>query len=204
MINRKLTYDNIRRKFGKLSSSQVQGFEALFDEYERLKWTDKRHLAYILATIWHEVNKTMQPIEEYGKGKGLRYGKRVWYDNRIYTDVPHIYYGRGLTQNTWRDIYLKLTKTNDKGWDFVNNPELLLQMEPSVWATFYAMQTGLYTGRKLSQYFNNKSVDPINARSIINGKRKGEELPDKAELIKAHYDKFLKAIILQVDDSSVI
>lgn len=188
MINRKETYALIRKEFGKLSTGQVVGFEAIFDMFELLKWSDKRHLAYILATIWHEVNKTMQPIEEYGKGKGLRYGKRVWYNNTPYTDVPHIYYGRGLTQNTWRDIYLKLTKANNKGWDFVHEPELLLKMECSVWATFYAMSTGLYTGVKLSTYFNTTKTDPTNARKIING-------TDKAILIKGYYDKFLNSIV---------
>lgn len=188
MINRKLTYDNIRKEFGKLSSSQVQGFEAIFNEFENRQMNDLRMLSYILATIWHEVGKTMQPIEEIGKGKGLKYGKRVWYDGRIYTDIPHIFYGRGHTQNTWRDIYLKLTKANNKGWDFVNNPELLLKMEQSVWATFHAMTTGLYTGRKLSQYFNDKVIDPVGARKIING-------TDKAELISGYYDKFLKSIV---------
>jgi putative chitinase len=189
MINRTKTYENIKKNFGlkSLSQKQVEGFEAIFNEFEVRKMNDLRMLSYILSTIWHEVGKTMQPIEEIGKGKGLKYGKRFWYDGRIYTDVPHVYYGRGLTQNTWRDIYEKLTKANTKGWDFVNNPELLLKMEQSVWATFYAMTTGLYTGRKLSQYFNNKVIDPIGARKIING-------TDKAELISCYYSKFLKSI----------
>ncbi|MNX92552.1 hypothetical protein D3C86_1247010 [compost metagenome] len=197
MINRSKTYENIKKNFGlkSLSQSQVEGFEAIFNEWDERGLENPHYLAYVLATIWHEVNKTMQPIEEYGKGKGLKYGKRVWYDGRIYTDVTHIYYGRGLTQNTWRDIYEKLTKANTRGWDFVNNPGLLLKMEPSIWATFHAMTTGLYTGRKLSQYFNDKVIDPTGARSIINGKRKGELLPDKAELIKGYYDKFLKSIV---------
>lgn len=192
MINRSKTYENIKKNFGlkSLSQKQVEGFEAVFDEFERREMNDYRMLIYILATIWHEVSQTMQPIEEIGKGKGLKYGKRVWYDGRIYTDVPHIYYGRGLTQNTWRDIYEKLTKANTRGWDFVNNPGLLLEMEPSIWATFHAMTTGLYTGRKLSQYFNEKVIDPVNARRIINGK-------DKAELIAGHYAKFFKSIILK-------
>lgn len=190
MINRAKTYENIKKNFSlkSLSQKQVEGFEAIFNEFENRNIIDLRMLSYILATIWHEVNKTMQPIEEYGKGKGLKYGKRVWYDGRIYTDVPHIYYGRGLTQNTWRDIYEKLKKANSKGWDFVNNPELLLEMEQSVWATFHAMTTGLYTGRKLSQYFNDKVIDPIGARKIING-------TDKAELIAGYYSKFLKSIV---------
>ena len=190
MINRKLTYDNIRKAFGKLSSKQVEGFEAIFNEYERLKLTDFRYLGYILATIWHEVNKTMQPIEEYGRGKGLKYGQRVWYNGTRYNDILHIFYGRGHTQNTWRDIYKKLTiaaKKEGLNWDFENHPELLLQMEPSIWATFYAMRTGLYTGRKLSDYFNDKVNSPTMARKIING-------TDKAILIKDYHLKFMNCL----------
>ena len=192
MINRKETFDNIREEFGTLSQKQVEGISAIFDEYERLELSDVRFLTYILATAWHETNRTMQPIEEYGKGKRMKYGKRVWYSGKSYTDIPHIFYGRGHTQNTWRDIYLKLTKAgikNGKDWDFVNNPELLLEMEPSIWATFYAMINGLYTSRKLSQYFSATANDPKNARRIING-------TDKANLIASYHYKFLKSITL--------
>lgn len=189
MINRKETYSGIDLQFGKLTQKQVEGFEAFFDEWDRSLYTDIRWLYYALGTVWHETNKTMQPIEEYGKGKGLKYGKRVWYDGRAYADIPYIFYGRGHTQNTWRDIYLKLTKANANGWDFVNHPELLLQMKPSIWATFCAMTTGLYTGRKLSQYFNQTTNDPIGARKIINGQ-------DKADLIKEYHTKFSKSIVL--------
>lgn len=188
MINRKETYSKINVSFGKLSQSQVIGFEAIFDMWDLLKLKDSRWLAYILATIWHETKKTMQPIEEDGKGKGRKYGKRMWYSGKFYTDISHIFFGRGHTQNTWRDIYLKLTKANKNSWDFVNHPELLLQMKPSIWATFHAMTTGLYTGVALSQFFNDKKNDPIGARKIINGK-------DKAILIKGYHDKFLKSII---------
>jgi len=188
MINRKETFDNIRKEFGTLSQKQVDGFEAFFDEYEKRKIEDVRFLAYILATVWHEVKKTMQPIEEDGKGKGLRYGKKVWYDNKPYDDVPHIYYGRGLTQNTWRDNYLKLTRANLKGWDFVSEPNLLLDIEASVWATFHSMLNGLYTGKKLSHYFNETINDCFGARKIING-------TDKAELIGNYHLKFLKSIV---------
>ena len=189
MINRKATYSEINKNFGKLSQSQVVGFEAIFNMWDFLKLTDTRWLAYILATIWHETAKTMQPVEEFGKGKGRKYGKRVWYSGKLYTDIPSIFYGRGHTQNTWRDIYLKLSiaKENVNRWNFEKYPELLLQMEPSIWATFYAMTTGLYTGRKLSQHFNEKINDPKGARKIING-------IDKAILISGYHDKFLKSI----------
>lgn len=191
-INRPATFSNIIKNFGKLKQRQVDSFNLFFDEWDGV---DKRHLAYILATVWHETDKTMQPIEEYGKGKGLRYGGKVWFDNKPYTDTDNIFYGRGHTQNTWRDNYDKLTKANKRGWNFVKNPELLLKNEPSIWATFFAMTNGLYTGKKLRHYFSPDRNDPILARSIINGKKKGELLPDKAELIKTYYDKFLNSIV---------
>lgn len=195
ILNRTDTYAEIRKAFGKLSTKQVEGFEAIFDEFERLKISDKRFLAYILATVWHEVVKTMQPIEEIGRGRGKKYGKRIRYNGMPYLDVPHIYYGRGHVQNTWRDIYEKLTSAAKKqgfDWDFVNKPDLLLQMQPSIWATFYAMQSGLYTGRKLSDYFSAKTNDPRGARKIINSL-------DKALLIESYYLKFLKSLRFSVN-----
>jgi putative chitinase len=188
MINKIKTYENIRKEFGSLKQKQVEGFEAVFEEWDIRGLNDNRFLAYILATIWHEVGGKMHPIEEIGKGKGLKYGKRVWYNGTAYDDITHIFYGRGHTQNTWRDIYLKLTNSNRKGWDFVNNPELLLTMECSIWATFHSMLTGLYTGKKLSDYFGHNSNNPVNARRIING-------TDKAELIATYYERFKKCIV---------
>lgn len=187
MINKKEVYKAINIRFGKLSQSQVDGFEAIFNMWDFLNLKDIRWLAYIIATVWHETNKTMQPIEEYGKGKGRKYGQRMWYSGKYYTDIAQIFYGRGHTQNTWRDIYLRLTQTNVNGWNFVKNPELLLQMKPSIWATFYAMTTGLYTGRSLKMHFNTTVNDPTGARKIING-------TDKAILIRDYHYKFLEAL----------
>lgn len=164
--------------------------EAILDEWERRGLTDLRWLAYILATIYHETAKTMQPVEEYGKGKNRTYGYKVKYNGQRYVEPDHVYYGRGHTQNTWYENYQSLTraaKAQGHDWDFLNNPELLLTMEPSIWATFHGMTTGLYTGKKLSAYFNDKTNDPANARRIING-------TDRAELIKMYYQKFLKAV----------
>lgn len=178
LLNRKSFYDSFRVDFGSISQKQVEGFEAFFDEWQKQGLTDLRWLAYILATAWHETAHTMQPIEEYGKGKGRAYcepGKN-----------GKIFYGRGHTQNTWEVNYIKLTQASPL-WDFHNIPELLLQMKPSIWATFYAMKTGLYTGKKLKDYFNGINDNPIGARKIING-------TDKAEIIAGYYHKFLEAL----------
>ena len=171
------------------TAAQLQGIDATLTAGAI---TDTRQLAYILATAYHETAKTMQPIEEYGKGKGKPYGEKLKYgggpNKRVaYSTPDKLYFGRGHTQNTWYETYEKLTAHNTNGWDFLNNPELLLTMQPSVWATFYAMTTGLYTGRKLSQYFNDTVTDPVNARKIINGL-------DKADMIAGYYEKFMECL----------
>lgn len=198
MVNRASFFNRLKTYglFSKLNTGNVQGMAAIIDEYERLGWFDLRWLAYIMATVYHETIRTMQPIEELGRGKGKPYGSKLKYGGgpgkRVaYTCPDKIYFGRGHTQNTWFEIYEKLSNTKrakDENWDFLNNPELLLQMKPSIWATFFAMSTGLYTGRKLSQYFDGAKEYPVKARAIINGS-------DKAELISGYYVKFLKCLV---------
>lgn len=197
MINRKHFFDTVREDLfkGAMNQGQVHGMEAILREWEAQQLTDLRWLAYILGTTYHETAKTMQPIAEYGKGKKYDYGKKLKMGGgpgkRIpYTVPDKLYYGRGLTQNTWYENYHRLTKaatTQGKDWDFLNNPELLLQMEPSIWATYFAMQVGLYTGKKLKDYFNDKKEDWVNARKIINGL-------DKADLIGGYGKKFMAGL----------
>jgi putative chitinase len=186
--------------FGKrdLLVSQVQQINAFLTEWENQKLTDLRWLAYIFATVYHETARTMAPIEEFGKGRGLPYGKKLKYgkgpNKRVPYDTPDkLYYGRGHTQNTWYEIYEALTraaKARDKSWDFLNQPELLLETEPSIWATFLAMKTGLYTGKKLLDYFNEKTTNWIGARYIINGQDKAEVI---AKYAQSFYDALVKA-----------
>lgn len=197
MIDRKHFYEIVRESLfeGALNQGQVDGMEAILKEWEAQQLTDLRWLGYILATAYHETARTMQPIEEFGKGKKYDYGKKLKMGGgpgkRIaYTTPDKLYYGRGHTQNTWYENYERLTKaakTHGKDWDFLNNPELLLQMEPSIWATYFAMQVGLYTGKKLKDYFNDKKEDWVNARRIING-------TDKADLIAGYGKKFMAGL----------
>jgi len=174
MINRKSTFENIRKEFGSLSQKQVEGFDAFFNEFEHRGLTDYRFLAYMLATAYHETAKTMQPIEEWGKGKGKPYEGK--------------YYGRGYVQLTWNYNYKKATEKNTKNWNFLVNPELALQVEPAIWICFEGMLNGWFTGKKLINYFKGIQENPIEARRIING-------TDKAELIAGYYNKFLNSIV---------
>lgn len=180
MINRTNFYASIKLNlFKTITPKQKEGMDAILDYWENNGFHDGRHLAYIMATCYHETARTMQPIEEYGKGKTRPYGK------------PHpvtgkTYYGRGFVQLTWHDNYVKAGQLVDA--DLVNNPELACDLTYATQILVEGMTIGFFTGKKLSHYFNDDKTDPVNARKIINSL-------DKAELIAGYYYKFLNAII---------
>ena len=179
-------FDSIRNSlFKKLTTDQVKGMEAIIVYWRTLDIHDDRKLAYILATAYHETAATMQPIEEFGKGKGKDYGKRLKMSRRPYTDTENLFYGRGLVQLTWYENYQKAGKLLGK--DLIKNPELMLDMNNSVIVLVQGMITGFFTGKKLSHYFTARMTAPKLARRIINGN-------DKSDLIAQHYAKFLIAL----------
>ena len=175
MIDRKSFYDKLKTTglFNKLTELQVQGMEAVFDEWEANTYTDIRWLAYELATIKHETANTMQPVREKGGEKYLK--SKPYYP----------YVGNDLLQTTWLENYKKVKKFT--GVDVVTNPLLIADLKVSAKVALYFMVNGLYTGVGLKKYFNDTKADKINARKIING-------TDKAELVGSYYDKFLTAL----------
>lgn len=192
MINRKHFFDTVRKSLfkGKLNQDQVSGMEAILKEWEKRQLTDLRWLAYMLATVYHETAKTMQPIEEYGKGKNYRYGKKIKRSGILYTCPDKIYYGRGYVQLTWYENYETMGRL--LRLDLLNQPELALIPEVAAEIMFEGMTKGNsnfgdFTGKSLEQYFNDRKEDPINARRIING-------TDKAPLIADYYGLFKVAL----------
>lgn len=189
-INRTNFFAKVRTAFGKLNQKQVDGFNAILDEWERSTYKDIRWLAYMFATAWHETAHTMQPIEEYGRGKGRKYGSKIKNSGVTYSFPDKIYYGRGHVQLTWYENYQLMGRL--LGIDLLNKPELALEMNVSVKIMFEGMLRGAssfgdFTGKCLEMYFNEKTDDPIGARRVING-------ADKAELISGHYNKFLHSL----------
>ena len=192
-------FDIIRKAFGKLSESQVSAFNHIVSAMDADKSITYPQGAYILATIWHETATTMQPIAEYGKGKGRTYGR--WYrgsKDQVYTfkdgsgttvylqsDYPHLYYGRGYVQLTWFENYKKASEKLKH--DFLNNPDDVMQIEHATNILLLGMKEGWFTGRKLSDYINQSKKDYLNARRIINGM-------DKASLIAGYAETFEKAL----------
>jgi putative chitinase len=115
-MDRAAFYGAARHAFGPLEQHQVNGFEAILDEAVKRE-TPLQHLAYMLATAWHETAYKMQPIEEIGKGRGRSYGKALG-------PFKKVYFGRGFVQLTWLSNY---EHAGDKlGVDLVQFPEKAL------------------------------------------------------------------------------
>jgi len=190
MINRLEFYKKFKIDFGKVSQAQVDSIEAIFNEWELQKYTDIRWLAYMLATIYHETAGTMRPIEEYGKGKNYKYGKRIKHSGLSYSESLGIFYGRGFVQLTWYENYQLLGRLLNV--DLLNHPELALRLDIATKILFEGMTKGSssigdFTGKCLEMYFNEIKEDPIGARKIING-------TDKAEKIAGYYQLFKKQL----------
>jgi putative chitinase len=195
MTNKKSFYDYVRQGLFKntLSAKQFEGIEAILIGCSKACVNDLRHIAYMLATVFHETAKTMQPIEEFGKGFKYDYGKKLKMSRKPYTTPNKIYYGRGLVQLTWYENYNGMSKI--LSLPLLTNPELLLTMEVSVKVMIEGMTKGKskfgdFTGVSLETYFNSKKTDWVNARKIINGL-------DKSELIAGYAKEFYKGLILE-------
>lgn len=189
-IDRTLFFQGYKGKFSRLNQKQVNALEAFLAAVEKYgARLSLRELAYIFATTHHETAKTFLPLEEFGKGKGKKYGRPV---------NGKKYYGRGYVQLTWDYNYLKATqelikqypaivadvesKTSRK-FDLVEHPELAMDVDVAAAVLIAGSVQGWFTGKKLSDYINANKADYINARRVING-------IDKAKLIADHAQKY--------------
>lgn len=170
-MNRAKFYDHIRTKVhaGKLSTSQVEGYEKILDYWEQQypHWT-LEWLAYGLATVFHETRGRMYPCEEDDNKAGTYLKKKKYYP----------WYGRGLIQITWESNYLKYG---------ITNPDDALKWDKALFIMFDGMENGKFTGKKLSGYDKDGVFRPKAARAIINGN-------DDDDLIAGYYYHYLDAL----------
>ena len=155
---------------GGITQQQVDGMDAILDAWEDNPRSDNlRHLSYPLATTAHETGFTMQPIEEYGKGSGMEYGK-------LDPETGQTYYGRGYVQLTWRDNYARADKelsfTGEDSCEW--HAENALDPDTAAEIMFQGMEEGWFRGdekgrQTLERYFNETTDDSYSAREIING-----------------------------------
>lgn len=175
-----MDFNAIRPLFGgTLKQHQVDGINRIV-EYGGARRVSKLHLAYVLATVFHETGAWMQPIRE----GALRYGpsytdaqakravaaihaKGIIRTNYALPSGPfgQSYYGRGLLQITWYDNYLKFE--NKLGIPLTRNPDLALDWNYTLPICFDGMIDGMFTSKSLASVVSTK--DYTAARAIING-----------------------------------
>jgi hypothetical protein len=174
----------------RMISRQRQGILYKLAAFDKFEVTDNRWMSYMLATSYHETGKTMQPIEEWGKGYGKPYGRKIKNSGLPYTWPDQIYYGRGDVQLTWFENYESMG--NLMNLPLLEQPDLALESEISAQILVEGMilgrsNRGDFTGRSLEDYFNHHRDDPFGARRIVNGL-------DNAHTIAGYHYKFLEAI----------
>ena len=191
-MNRQLFFQEINRPLfrGKLNDRHREGILHKLAAFDKFDVTDGRWRAYMLATSFHETAHTMQPIEEWGKGKGKSYGRKIKQNGQIYTWPDQIYYGRGDVQLTWYENYERMGEL--MGLPLLEKPELTLDSDISAQILVEGMilgksNRGDFTGLSLENYFNTHRDDPFGARRIVNGL-------DSAHTIAGYHYKILEAI----------
>lgn len=170
-----------------LTQSEVDGCTAIVSAMTMLPVP---YIAYALATAYLETNHTMHPIEEIGSDayffrmydhKGNRPEIAAQLGNTHDGDGVK-YHGRGYPQLTGLTNYQKAT--NELHVDFVNHPELALQLDNAAKIMRLGMTEGWFTGRKLSMYFPSPlgTIDQFTqARRIINGQDRAADIAGYAK-----------------------
>jgi hypothetical protein len=172
------------------SEAQKTGINFLLDRVEEdARWLRVEHVAYLLATTYHETDKAMRPVEERGS-RG--YLSKYYTNARLRLGLGNdelkdawIYKGRGYVHITGQGNYEKFAKLLKL--PLVEHPELALDPLTAYRIATIGMFRGLFTGVGLSRYTSPTAFDYVGARAIINGK-------DKAQVIARYALGFEKAI----------
>lgn len=193
-MNRKVYYDWVQRApfNGRLTQGQVDGQNAILEAWKHI---NDRHLAYALATAFHETGGLMQPVRE-GFAKTDQAARAVVARRKYGKPDPetgHVYYGRGLVQLTWADNYKRMGPI--VGADLYRDPDKALDPAISAKILLEGMKRGSFTGKSLDEAFSRvvngsrrEDYDlACRARRIING-------TDCSGLIASYYLNFLDAI----------
>jgi putative chitinase len=143
---------------GRIDQRQVDGLNHILDYAEKRNFQVWDELASMLGQAYLETGKTMQPVREayYMGSKAEAYLKTKKY-------YPWV--GEGLIQVTWEANHKKFGATQ---------PGQMMTWDKALPALFDGMLKGMFTGRKLDDYFhgpeNARVQDWRGARAIVNPK----------------------------------
>lgn len=187
IFDRKIFFDGFRRLLDStISQEQVDGLEFLLGKMESDPfWVHIPQMAYALATTFHEVAGTMQPITERG---AIAYFDKYEPSTKIGKNLGNTdkgdgakFRGRGYVQLTGRANYAKASAVC--GVDLIAQPNLALIRDHAYKIMTYGMHQGWYTGKKLDDYIKGSKKDYEGARRIVNG-------TDKKDLIAGYARSF--------------
>lgn len=169
-INRRVFFDAVRHDpfEGALTPGQVDGLIRILD-YRDGAWPamPDNELAYVLATTKWETGHSMQPVAEgYPKT-----GARLRAFQRGLRYAP--YWGRGLVQITHDYNYEK--------FGIKARPDEALKWPKALDILFRGMIFGMFTGKKLADYFSDQQSDWHNARRIVNGTDQADRIAEIAQ-----------------------
>ena len=199
----KAFFDAVRPAFrrGKLSEAQVAGLTAIVS-YGRENGYQRSHLAYVLATAFHETGEKMQPVREgfASTDAGARRAVKGLFDKGIIRrnyalpdKAGNSFYGRGLVQITHKANYAK--------WNMQNDPDLALGMDMALAILFTGMDQGMFRkGKSLAMISAVPTPQEFrSARGMINGdvRKNGTMIADYAIVF---YNALLPLYAVEIAD----
>jgi predicted chitinase len=177
-MKRAIFFATVRARLfgGRLTQAQVEGLETLLDAAKRHGVVERRQIAYVLATAYHETGRAMRPVREIGQGRGRAYGQAD-------AATGEVYYGRGYVQITWKANYARLGAR--LGVDLVANPDRALDPRIAADILMVGMAEGLFTGRSLATFLGIDKTDWRGARRIVNGLDRADDIAEYARAFDA-------------------
>lgn len=200
---------------GAMQQSAIDAINALEAAWIAAGVHSSDQLAYVFATVLNETGATMKPVEESLNYSAER-AQKVWPNkfptvaaaapyahnpqklgNHVYAGIigngneasgdGYRFRGRGFSQLTGRANYTKFGTLI--GIDLIANPDKLLDPAIGAKVLVTGMIGGLFTGKKLSDYFTATKRDATHARAIVNG-----DVAANGPKIAGYWGRFVAAL----------
>jgi len=189
---------------GRLSQSQVDGIGRISGVCEMAELSIKQ-ASYVLATVYHETGKRMQPVRETfadSDDQAIARLERAWAKGQL-TWVKRPYwrpdsrgrswFGRGDVQLTHEYNYVR---QQDKlvhhplrptlvPYAVHDDPSMVLDPQTSALICVLGMRDGDFTGRCLRDYIDGSRTDYLHARRIVNGMDRAADVANYARAFEA-------------------
>ncbi|MDQ0454292.1 glycoside hydrolase family 19 protein [Rhizobium paknamense] len=178
---------------GRLGQAQVDGINAIVSAWRRLgRSDDLRQLAYGLGTAFHETAGRCAPVREtlaVSDAEAVARLEAAFAAGRLpQVSAPYwradeegcCWFGRGFVQLTFRQNYERMGAV--LGIDLVARPELALRADVAADILVVGMRDGLFSGRRLCEFFDGDRADWVGARRIVNGLDRAERVAELARL----------------------